>query len=78
MVVSVKVAVFLVAVLCSLVEVYQRLRGPTLLHCQGDKEGTLKHWLTFTRLHDATAQKTAIFMYYLEHKFLCFLFFGTC
>jgi hypothetical protein len=44
-------AVFWVVAPCSLVEVYQRFRGPCCLHHQGD----------FTRLHGSTTQKTAIF-----------------
>jgi hypothetical protein len=43
---SAKMAVFWVVAPCSLVEVYQRFRGPCCLHHQGD--------------HDATTQKTAI------------------
>jgi hypothetical protein len=34
-----KMAVFWVVVPCSLVEVYQRLRGPCCLHHQGDGSG---------------------------------------
>jgi hypothetical protein len=48
--VSTKVAVFWVVAPYSLVEVYQRFRGPCCLHYQGD------------RLHGATTQKTAIFI----------------
>jgi hypothetical protein len=47
-----KIAVFWVVAPCSLVEVYQRFRGPCCLHHQGD-DG---------RLHGATTQKTAIFI----------------
>jgi hypothetical protein len=32
-----KIAVFWVVALCSLVEVYQRFRGPCCLHHQGDR-----------------------------------------
>jgi hypothetical protein len=44
-----KIAVFWVVAPCSLVEGYQRFRGPCCLHHQG-------------RLHGATTQKTAIFI----------------
>jgi hypothetical protein len=46
-----KIAVFWVVAPCSLVEVYQRFRGPCCLHHQGDD----------IALHGATTQKTAIF-----------------
>jgi hypothetical protein len=36
MVVSTKIAVFWVVAPCSLVEVFQRFRGPCCLHRQGD------------------------------------------
>jgi hypothetical protein len=45
--VSTKMAVFWVVAPCSVVEVYQRFRGPCCLHHQGD---------------GATTQKTAIFV----------------
>jgi hypothetical protein len=48
-----KMAVFWVVAPCSLVEVYQRFRGPCCLHHQGD---------ALTRLHGAATQKTAIFI----------------
>jgi hypothetical protein len=48
--VSTKMAVFGVVAPCSLVEVYQRFRGPCCLHHQGDE------WR-----HGATTQKTTIF-----------------
>jgi hypothetical protein len=53
-VVSTKMAVFWVVAPCSLVEVYQRFRGPCCLHHQGDgpDDGG--------RVHGATTQKTAI------------------
>jgi hypothetical protein len=35
--VSLKIAVFWVVAPCSLVEVYQRFRGPCCLHHQGDR-----------------------------------------
>jgi hypothetical protein len=38
--VSMKIAVFWVVAPCSLVEVYQRFRGPCCLH----KQGPLKRW----------------------------------
>jgi hypothetical protein len=46
-----KMAVFLVAAPCSLVEVYQRFRGPCCLQRE-----------TSTGLQGATTQKTAIFV----------------
>jgi hypothetical protein len=49
MAVRTKMAVFWVVAPCSLVEVYQRFRGPCCLHHQ-----------TSTRMHGATTQKTAI------------------
>jgi hypothetical protein len=52
MVVSTKMAVFWVVAPCSLVEVYQRFRGPCCLHHQGT-DGT-------------TTQKTAIFVIMLD------------
>jgi hypothetical protein len=45
-----KMAVFWVVAPCSLVEVYQRFRGPCCLHHQGDAS------------RGATTQKTAIFV----------------
>jgi hypothetical protein len=47
-----KMVLFWVVGPCSLVEVYQRFRGPCCLHHQGDS----------TRLHGATTRKTAIFI----------------
>jgi hypothetical protein len=35
--VSMKIAVFWVVAPCSLVEIYQRFRGPSCLHHQGDE-----------------------------------------
>jgi hypothetical protein len=58
--VSMKIAVFWVVATGSLVEVYQRFRGPCCLHHQGDRPTT--------RLHGATTQKTAIFICVL---FIC-------
>jgi hypothetical protein len=49
-----KIAVLLVVAPCSLVEVYQRFRGPCCLHHQGDRPDD--------GLHGATTQKTAIFI----------------
>jgi hypothetical protein len=49
--VSMKMDVFWVVAPCSLVDVYQRFRGPCCLHHQDDS----------SRLHGATTQKTAIF-----------------
>jgi hypothetical protein len=114
MVVSTKMAAFWVVALCSLVEVYQRFRGPCasiiramvsplsstgsraspnpdpVPHWSGQgfclgwlvpisqtdsmcaaysspwwwrQQGSLKRWLTSTRLHGATTQKTAIFVW---------------
>jgi hypothetical protein len=67
--VSMKMAVFWVVAACSLVEFYQRFRGPCCLHHQGDhrpddggSKGPLKRWYNSTRLHAATTQKTAIFI----------------
>jgi hypothetical protein len=37
-----KMAVFWVVAPCSLVEVYQRFRGPCCLHHQGDNDGGSK------------------------------------
>jgi hypothetical protein len=37
-----KMAVFWVAAPCSLVEVYQRFRGPCCLHHQSDEDSSLK------------------------------------
>jgi hypothetical protein len=45
-------AVFWVVAPCSLVELYQRFRGPCCLHHQGDESS----------LHGATTQKTIIFI----------------
>jgi hypothetical protein len=59
---SMKMAVFWVAVLCSLVEVYLRFRGTCCLHHQGEVTST----------HGATAQKTAIF---IIHMFASCTFF---
>jgi hypothetical protein len=54
MAVSTKVAVFWIVAPCSLVDVYERFRGPCCLHHQGDYSST--------RLYGATTQKTAIFI----------------
>jgi hypothetical protein len=40
--VSTKMAVFWIVAPCSLVEVYQRFRGPCCLHHQGDDDGGSK------------------------------------
>jgi hypothetical protein len=73
MAVSMKMAVFWVVVLCSLVEVYRRFRGTCRLHHQGDsspwwwrQQVPLKHRWTSTRLHSTTTQKTAIFTDYVN------------
>jgi hypothetical protein len=42
--VGTKMAVFWVVSPCSLVEIYQRFRGPCCLHHQGDEQGPLKRW----------------------------------
>jgi hypothetical protein len=73
--VSMKMAVFWVVAQCSLVEVYQRFRGPCSLHHQGDESLMITHRSlialmmeaartseTSTRLHCATTQKTVIFI----------------
>jgi hypothetical protein len=49
-----KMAVFWVVAQCSLVEVYQRFRGPCCLHHQGDDR---------VRLHGATTQNRAISLF---------------
>jgi hypothetical protein len=54
-------AVLWVVAPCSLVEVYQRFRGPCCPHHQEDPEDP-KRWQSSTRLHGATTQKTAIFV----------------
>jgi hypothetical protein len=67
--VSTKMAVLWVVATCSLVEVYQRFRGPCCLHHQGydssswwwRQQGPLKRWESSTRLRGATTQKTAIY-----------------
>jgi hypothetical protein len=46
--VSTKVAVFWVVASCSLVEVYQRFRGPCCLHHQGDDSTTTHKTAIFT------------------------------
>jgi hypothetical protein len=61
-------AIFWVVAPCSLVEVYQRFRGPCCLHHQGDEylmmeavstsETLVNFWL-----HGATTQKTAIYLF---------------
>jgi hypothetical protein len=43
-----KIAVFWVVALCSLVEVYQRFRGPCCLHHQGDRPETLVNFYQTT------------------------------
>jgi hypothetical protein len=64
--VNMKSAVFWVVAPCSLVEVYQRFRGPCCLHHQGDEYkddvgGSKLMWnVGQTRLHGATYQNTAI------------------
>jgi hypothetical protein len=60
--VSMKMAVFWVVAPWSLVEVYQRFRGPCCLHHQGDEVAT--------RLHGATTHKSAIFLFL--YCFPCF------
>jgi hypothetical protein len=52
---TVKIAVFWVVAPCSLVEVYQRFRGPCCLHHPPSSSHP-------TTLHGATTQKTAIFI----------------
>jgi hypothetical protein len=42
--VSMKMAVFWVVMLCSLVEVYQRFRRTCCLHHQGDESETTRHY----------------------------------
>jgi hypothetical protein len=51
-----KMAVFSVVVPCSVVEVYQRFRGPCCLHQQGDNDGGSKDlWNVGKLLRDYTA-----------------------
>jgi hypothetical protein len=68
-------AVFRVVAPCSLVEFYQRFRGPCCQYHQGDHrpdDGKS------TRLHGATTQKTAIFILILpSHQFLDFQVAGN-
>jgi hypothetical protein len=54
-----KMAVLWVVAPCSLVEVYQRFRGPYCPHHQGDSL-MMEAARTPTSLHGATTQKTAI------------------
>jgi hypothetical protein len=56
-----KIAVFWVVAPCSLVEVYQRFRGPCCLHHQGDR----------------TTQKAAIFAFPSLSFLLFIKFFST-
>jgi hypothetical protein len=62
---SMKMAVFWVVAPCSLVDVYQRFRGPCCLHHQG---------MALTRLHGATTQKITIFCHTFIHSMYNFDF----
>jgi hypothetical protein len=58
---SMKMAVFWAVAPCSLVQVYQRFRGPCFLHHRPNDGGSNDHWnVGKLLLHGATTQKTAI------------------
>jgi hypothetical protein len=65
-----KITVFRVVALCSLVEVDRRFRGTYCLHHQGVRP--LNRRLISMRLHGATTQKTAIFIVELFFAFVDF------
>jgi hypothetical protein len=51
-----KIAVFWVVAPCSLVEVYQRFRGPCCLHHQGDRTSNPTYTELFSVYHNITSK----------------------
>jgi hypothetical protein len=67
-------AVFWVVASCSLVEVYQRFRGPCCLHHQGDRPSTQKtaiFILTAVRTSNPTLSKKFRDEFGLLHEEVC-------
>jgi hypothetical protein len=64
-----KMAVFWVAALCSLVEFYRRFKGVCCFRHQGVRPDTYETSVNFISLQSAKAKKTAIFRHYLDNQF---------